>query len=86
MEGILDRFEGETAVILIDKNKTELIIDKSKLPAGSKIGTVFHVEKEGGEFKPVSINVEKTQMEAEKSSDLMEKLRSKSKGSKFLKK
>lgn len=45
MRGILDRFEGDKAVILLQDTKEEYIVNESELPAGSKINTVFDLEK-----------------------------------------
>ncbi|WP_067726080.1 DUF3006 domain-containing protein [Oceanobacillus damuensis] len=86
MKGILDRFEGDKAVILVEENKTELIVEKSELPPGSKVNTVLLVEENNGEYTILSVDTASTQAEAQKSSDLMAKLRAKSSGSKFKKK
>ncbi|MFC4023530.1 DUF3006 domain-containing protein [Oceanobacillus longus] len=86
MKGILDRFEGDKAVILIEEQKAEFIVGKSKLPTGSKVNTVFLMEENDGDYKILRINTEETQASAETSSNLMAKLRAKSSGSKFGKK
>ncbi|WP_245843898.1 DUF3006 domain-containing protein [Oceanobacillus rekensis] len=85
MKGILDRFEGDKAVILIEENNAELVIKKSELPVGSDINTAFRMESSNGSYNILSIDTSKTDAEAKKSSDLMAKLRSKSSGSKFRK-
>lgn len=87
MKGILDRFEDNNkAVILIEDTKEEVIIPAEQLPKGSSENTYFTMEKIKDEYQVVSIDEATTQKEAEKSSDLMAKLRAKSKGSKFKKK
>ncbi len=86
MKGVLDRFEGDKAVVLIEENKSELIVGKSELPEGSKVNTVFLLDERNGEYTIVSIDTAGTQAEAQTSSDLMAKLRAKSNGSKFSKK
>lgn len=84
MQGILDRIEdGDQAVILIEEIQKALVIPMCELPKGSKEGTYFNVEEKGGQYHVLSINKEATEKEAQKSIDLMEKLRSKSKESKF---
>lgn len=85
MKGVLDRFEGDMAVILIEDIKEELIIPREKLPAGSKVNTYFQLEKTKDTFQIVSIDEDKTLRQKEKTSDIMAKLRAKSKGSKFKK-
>jgi Ser/Thr protein kinase RdoA (MazF antagonist) len=85
MKGILDRFEGDKAVILIEENNAELVIEKNELPTGSNVNTVFRMEASNGSYNILSIDTAKTDVDAKKSSDLMAKLRSKSSGSKFRK-
>ncbi len=87
MKGILDRFEDTNkAVILMEETKEEVVIPAEQLPEGSSQNTYFNMEKVDDEYQVVSIDEATTQKEAEKSSDLMAKLRAKSKGSKFKKK
>lgn len=83
MKGILDRFEGEQAVILIDEEQTEVIVNANELPSGSKRNTMFKMEKVNGAYKIVGIDVQATKQAETKSSSLMDQLRAKSKGSKF---
>lgn len=85
MRGILDRFEGDKAVILLQDTKEEYIVNKSELPAGSKINTVFDLEKNRTTYKIKRINISNTEEAAQQSSDLMAKLRAKSRRSKFKK-
>ncbi|MBP2077142.1 DUF3006 domain-containing protein [Oceanobacillus polygoni] len=85
MKGILDRFEGEKAVILIEETKEEYIVNRSALPEGSKIDTVFALEKNRTTYKIKCIDVSNTKVASQQSSDLMAKLRAKSRGSKFKK-
>lgn len=86
MNGILDRFEeNNKAVILIEEIDEELIVPVEKLPKGSVVNTYFSIEKKDGEYQIVSIDNTTTKEEAQKTSDLMAKLRAKSKGSKFRK-
>lgn len=83
MKGILDRFEGEKAVILIEDDHTEMIVNKSELPANSKVDTIFKLSKNNGSYQIDSIALAATQKASQKSSALMNQLRSKSNGSKF---
>lgn len=83
MKGILDRFEGEQAVILIEEANDEWIVDKNDLPAGSEKHTIFKLSKENGAYTILDIDVQATEQAREKSSSLMEQLRAKSRGSKF---
>lgn len=84
MKGVLDRFEdNDLAVILIEEMNKELNIPVNNLPPNSKEGTWFQIEERQGEFHIVSIDMEMTNKQAERSADLLEKLRAKSSGSKF---
>ncbi|WP_197046625.1 DUF3006 domain-containing protein [Oceanobacillus salinisoli] len=85
IKGVLDRFEGNNAVILIEELKEEMVVPREKLPEGSMVNTYFNLEKKDDKFEIVSIDEHATMSDSQKSSDLMAKLRSKSKGSKFRK-
>lgn len=85
MKGVLDRFEGNQAVILIEADKAELIISKEKLPEGSKINTVFKIAKEKDDYQILAIDQEAEKEAKETTADLLAKLRAKSNGSKFKK-
>jgi hypothetical protein len=86
LKGILDRFENDSAVILIEEEKEELIVPKRDLPKGSKVNTYFVIEKNFNGYEIVGIDEEKTILEREKSSSLMDRLKAKRKTSKFKKK
>lgn len=85
MKGILDRFEGEQAVILVEGDKQEFTVNKTHLPLGSKPNTIFNIKKENDTYQITEINKEATTKTKQKSSSLMNQLRAKSKGSKFKK-
>ncbi|WP_096274106.1 DUF3006 domain-containing protein [Paucisalibacillus globulus] len=85
MKGVLDRFEGNQAVILIEADKAELIISKEKLPEGSEINTVFKIAKEKDDYQILAIDQEAEKDAKETTADLLAKLRAKSNGSKFKK-
>ncbi len=83
MKGILDRFEGEWAVILIEEKNEELLVKKSVLPAGSEKNTIFNLVEKNGTYEIAGIDVLATKQAKEKSASLMDRLRAKGKGSKF---
>ena len=85
MKGVLDRFEGNKAVILIEEKKAELIIPIEELPKGSKVNTVFKMEEVDGEYKVISIDLDAEKEVKETTADLLAKLRAKSSGSTFKK-
>lgn len=84
MKGILDRIEdGDQAVILVEEIQKALIIPLKDLPAGSKVNTFFHIKESNGDYQVTSIDDEATRREAQKSEDLMAKLRAKSSRSNY---
>ncbi|RDW15474.1 DUF3006 family protein [Oceanobacillus chungangensis] len=84
MKGILDRFEGDKAVILIEEINEEFIIQKTELPSGSEQQTIFDLEKANDSYKILAIDASTTNAAAEKSANLMDRLRANSSGSKFI--
>lgn len=80
MKGILDRFEDNNkAVILLEETNEELIISIDDLPQGSEENTWFNLEKKNDDYRVISINKDKSNKEATKTSDLMAQLRARSK-------
>lgn len=73
-KGVLDRFEGDQAVILIEEWNEEMILSKSALPSGSDVNMWFSVEKKDAKIEIISIDFEKTDEEIEKTKRLKEKL------------
>lgn len=39
MKAVVDRFEGDLAVLLVGEDETELVVPRSELPAGAAEGT-----------------------------------------------
>lgn len=85
MKGVLDRFEGNQAVILMEDINVEVLIPKEELPEGSKVNTVFKMKKFAESYTIIEIDHSAEQEAKETTQDLMAKLRAKSSGSKFKK-
>lgn len=86
MKGYLDRIEdNQYAVILVEEMKKEFIIPKEDLPQGSKENSFFEITIENEKITSILLDEQATLSEQEKVDDMMTKLRSKSKGSKFKK-
>jgi Protein of unknown function (DUF3006) len=86
IKGYLDRIEdNQFAVILAMEIKKEFVIPVEELPEGSKEKSYFEITIENDKITSMKFDEQTTQTEQEKVDDLMSKLRSKSKGSKFKK-
>ncbi|MEH7493216.1 DUF3006 domain-containing protein [Neobacillus niacini] len=86
IKGYLDRIEdNQFAVILVEEIKKEFVIPVEDLPEGSKENSYFEMSIENDKISSIKLDEQTTQTEQEKVDDLMTKLRSKSKGSKFKK-
>jgi Protein of unknown function (DUF3006) len=86
IKGYLDRIEDNRfAVILAEEIKKEFIIPIEDLPEGSKEKSYFEISVENDKITSMKLDEQTTQTEQEKVNELMSKLRSKSKGSKFKK-
>ncbi|HLR22905.1 MAG TPA: DUF3006 domain-containing protein [Pseudogracilibacillus sp.] len=83
MKGVLDRFEGLDAVILIEEENEEFTVPRTKLPKGSSEGVWFHLIKENSTYHIQSIDVAATEEKSSANATLMENLRKNKKGSKF---
>lgn len=86
MKGYLDRIEdNEFAVILVEELKKEFILRKEELPEGSTIQSYYDLVIENDEITSIKLDLEMSLAKQQNVNDLMQKLRAKSKGSKFKK-
>ncbi|WP_456278975.1 DUF3006 family protein [Bacillus sp. AK128] len=86
LKGYLDRIEDDQfAVILVEEIQKEFIIPSTELPEGSKVKSYFDLIIENEKITSIKLNEQMTTTEQQQVDDLMSKLRSKSKGSKFKK-
>jgi hypothetical protein len=74
MRAVIDRVEGELAVLLVGDESIKLNVPLSLLPAGCKEGDVLNISFER--------DTEETEQAKERVSGLMEKLKKKSQGGK----
>ena len=84
MKGIIDRFEGDLAVILIESENREIHVPIRELPDNCKVKSAVSIDKSNENVNPVitqdaKADVEKTQ----KSTNLREALLNKKKNSKL---
>ncbi|MGX8794161.1 DUF3006 domain-containing protein [Oceanobacillus sp. M60] len=87
MKGIIDRFEGESAVILVEAENRELLVPKKELPSDCKVKSAVIVEESAGKQNPViQLDPETDQKNKQVSSNLREALLNRKKNSKLKKK
>lgn len=83
MKGILDRIEdGIHAVILVEEEGVELVLPANRLPEGSQVNSWFIIDVENGQLA-VTLDEETTFSKSEQADELMARLRTKKKGSRF---
>jgi hypothetical protein len=84
MKGYLDRIEdNKFAVILVEEINKEFILPVAELPFGSAVKSYFDLTIENNQITSMKLNEQATMTEQQKVDELVSKLRSKSKGSKF---
>ena len=84
IKGYLDRIEdNQFAVILVEEIKKEFIIPKEDLPEGSTEKSYFEIAIENDKITSMKLDEQTTRSEQGKVDNMISKLRSKSKGSKF---
>lgn len=82
----MDRVEdNQFAVILVEEIKREFIIPKTSLPQGSEVHSYFELTVEDDKITSLKLDEQTTLSEQEKVDNMVTKLRSNSKGSKFKK-
>ena len=84
MKGYFDRMEeNQHAVILVEEINEQFLINQSKLPAGSQTGMWFDLTLKDGNILSIQHSTQTSLSANQKTNDLMEKIRLKSKGSKY---
>lgn len=86
MKGIIDRFEGELAVILVEAENREILIPTSELPADCIVKSVVRIdESEENTHPKITLDEEADEENKQKSSDLREALLKRKKSSRLKK-
>lgn len=73
-KGVLDRYEDDMAVILVEALNEELVVPQHVLPANSKAGMWFDLELVDGSVSNMSIDWQITRQEQENVRELMKRL------------
>lgn len=77
-KAVVDRFEGNFAVLLVGDKETKLDVPRARLPKGVKEGDWLKVEIANGDLIRAKVDMEETQRRKERILGMMEKLRHKS--------
>ncbi len=76
--GVIDRFEGEQAVILLESDGEtvdEVVIPREDLPAdGRRVDAVLRVVREGGEIIELEFDAAETKQRKESVTDQFDRL------------
>ncbi|KOF11104.1 hypothetical protein AC739_06875 [Planococcus glaciei] len=84
MKGTLDRIEdGHLAVILLEEAEQEIILPIRHLPEGSRVNSWFEIELNGEEIVSIALDEETAEAKENEAQELMQKLRSRRRGSRF---
>lgn len=87
MRGVIDRLtDNNQAVILIESINEELVISRDELPEGAQAQDWVILERTDESYKVVAVDKEKTKRQKDHIQSLQEKLRARSRGSKFRRK
>lgn len=83
-KGVIDRIEDQKfAVILVESEGSEYVIDKEKLPEEAKEGSWLSISVENEEITHMTIDQSKTNQTHLNAQTKLDRIRKKSKGSKF---
>lgn len=74
-KGVLDRIEGDQAIILLETIETTVILPKKSLPVGSEINMWFNIELIDKSYQVISIDYRSTEEQERKATQLMNQLR-----------
>ncbi|MDL4843079.1 DUF3006 family protein [Aquibacillus rhizosphaerae] len=86
MKGFLDRIENDRhAVIIVEEINQQFVIAKNHLPSGSQIHDWFELSEKDGDIINISLDRKTTEIQKNKTENLINRVRTKNKGSKFKK-
>jgi len=77
MKAVLDRFEGDQAVLLMEHWNEEIVVPRKNLPEDSEKNMWFLMKKKNEEYQVVSVDYETSKIETEKARKLMDSLKQK---------
>lgn len=84
MRGTLDRIEdGRLAVILLEEQRQEIILPIRYLPEGSRVNSWFEIVMDGEEIVSIALDEETAEAKENEAQELMQKLKSRRRGSRF---
>lgn len=84
MRGIIDRFEGELAVILIETENRQILVPASALPEDCTVKSTVNIEEpEERKHPKITLDPEADQENKQKSNDLRKALLDRKKGSRL---
>lgn len=76
-KAVVDRFEGDKAVLLVGSDKDRLVVKKSFLPKGVKEGDWLQVEVRDDRILSASIDTKETESVKKRITEKMELLKKK---------
>lgn len=74
-KAVIDRFEGQYAVLLVGEASRKLDIHRKALPKGVKAGTWLKIELEGESLLSAEIDAEETEAAKKRILEKLERLR-----------
>jgi hypothetical protein len=75
MKAVIDRFEGDWAVLLLEGGQERLNVPRGALPKKSKEGSWLQVEIEDGQVRKAILDEEETTRARERIAEKLERLR-----------
>ena len=83
MRAVLDRIEDAKAVILVEDEGKEYVIDEVQLPEVAKEGDILEIKVSAGVIVSIIVNNDATIKTKSDMQNKLQKMRSKKNGSKF---
>jgi hypothetical protein len=74
-KAVIDRFEGDLAVILLKDGQEQLVVPTNSLPSGVKEGHWLQVEIEDGKVVSATVDEEETVRVRDRIADKLDRLR-----------
>jgi hypothetical protein len=75
MKAVIDRFEGDLAVLIVGEDQERVNVARGLLPKKSKEGSWLQVEMEEGQVRTAVLDDDETEMAKKRIEEKLERLR-----------
>jgi hypothetical protein len=74
-KAVIDRFEGQYAILLVGQEQRKMDVPRAKLPKGAREGSWVKVDLDGGQVRSIDLDPEETERAKTRIAEKLARLR-----------